>query len=908
MIELNNITKIYSTKKRVPVKALDNINFKLDEKGLVFILGKSGSGKTTLLNLIGGLDKYDEGDILVKGNSTKDFSTKDFDTYRNTFIGFIFQEYNIFDEFTVGKNIEIALELQGVKSNQKQIDEILKQVDLEGYANRKPSELSTGQKQRIAIARALIKSPDIILADEPTGALDSNTGKQMIQLLKRLSNEKLVIVITHDRELAESYGDRIIEISDGKVIHDSKKEINTKTFKKEEINFKKSKFPLKSSFQMGTNSIKRKPFRLAFTIMLSVFAFTLFAVTDTISNYNQSKVILNSMEESNINYLSFSKDKTFNCDRDLCGATPKFKDVDIDMFTNKFSGYEFTPVFKQLNGSFGESIYDYFENLVNKNKWHYYEDSTKLNGGIELSQELIDNYKLELIAGSLPVNNDEIVLSKYTYNVFKRYGYRSSADTKIDIKSPEELIDKKIKIDKYDFTITGIIDTNFNEERYQPLLERRKNEMNYDFDARLIRYEFEYALKHGIHNLAFVSPGFYNDIAKSPEGLFKIYEGEEPLHINYEKVSDAYDEYIIAYNQFSTSLPQDVYWKDGVERSKLQENEIIIPLDHLPNNNENFDNIPYFEHLLRNTTEELIDNFAKEHFSEIKEEFEGYKDSYYYYNYILNEDTNQYHEGKDFNYFEQLATQKILDEVYFPLYQDISLNFDYERVIYDYPVSIVGFSYNLDSNTLPTVVLSESMFNVIEEHAEGDYISLLTALKGDHNKDIQLINFGEITWGSSNVGTDYPIINEVTVTIDYADRTLDKLSQMALYVATGLAIFASILLFNFLSASIAAKKKEIGILRALGARGKDIFIIFLNEGLIITLISFLIASITTFGLTLYFNNILRTDYQLLISLLSFGVRQLFLTLIISIAVALIGTFIPIYKFARKKPIDVIKSI
>ena len=220
MLEIRNVTKTYRSKTGETVRALDGVSMTFPESGMVFILGKSGSGKSTLLNVMGGLDSCDAGEFIIKGRSSKSFAAADFDAYRNTFIGFIFQEYNVLDDFTVGANIGLALELQGKKATDKAVNGILAQVDLLNYAKRKPNELSGGQKQRVAIARALVKEPQIIMADEPTGALDSNTGKQIFDTLKALSKEKLVLVVSHDRDFAERYADRIIEMADGKVIED----------------------------------------------------------------------------------------------------------------------------------------------------------------------------------------------------------------------------------------------------------------------------------------------------------------------------------------------------------------------------------------------------------------------------------------------------------------------------------------------------------------------------------------------------------------------------------------------------------------------------------------------------------------------------------------------------------------
>ena len=223
MLTLKNLVKTYKTKGGEEVRALDGISIDFPEKGMVFLLGKSGSGKSTLLNVAGGLDIPDEGEIILNGTSSKNFTQTDFDSYRNTYIGFIFQEYNILNEFNIEQNLALALQLQNKPSDKQAIEDILAQVDLSDMGKRKPNTLSGGQKQRIAIARALIKNPEIIMADEPTGALDSKTGNQVFETLKKLSENKLVIVVSHDRDFAEKFGDRIIELKDGKIIHDYSK-------------------------------------------------------------------------------------------------------------------------------------------------------------------------------------------------------------------------------------------------------------------------------------------------------------------------------------------------------------------------------------------------------------------------------------------------------------------------------------------------------------------------------------------------------------------------------------------------------------------------------------------------------------------------------------------------------------
>ena len=219
MLELKNIYKTYSSKNGVTHRALENVSLKFDEKGLVFILGKSGSGKSTLLNLLGGIDSYDRGEISFYDKKFSSFKENDFDYYRNSCVGFIFQDFNLLDNLTVYENVRLALDLQSKKDHDK-IIELLDKVSVSHLKNRKISELSGGQKQRVAIARALVKEPKIILADEPTGALDSDTSTDIFKILQSLAKDRLVVVVTHNKELAYEYAERIIEIRDGFVLKD----------------------------------------------------------------------------------------------------------------------------------------------------------------------------------------------------------------------------------------------------------------------------------------------------------------------------------------------------------------------------------------------------------------------------------------------------------------------------------------------------------------------------------------------------------------------------------------------------------------------------------------------------------------------------------------------------------------
>ncbi|MBP5208729.1 MAG: ABC transporter ATP-binding protein, partial [Clostridia bacterium] len=219
MLQVRNLTKTYG-KGKLAVQALKGITIDFPETGMVMILGKSGCGKSTLLNILGGLDKPTSGDVIIDGAPFSSFNSRKYDDYRNTYVGFVFQNFNIIENRTVYENIELALSLQNGNTNIESIDDALSAVGLSGLGYRKPSELSGGQRQRVAIARALVKRPEVILADEPSGSLDSVTGDDLFVSLKKLSKERLVIVVTHDSEIAYKYGDRIIFLRDGVVTGD----------------------------------------------------------------------------------------------------------------------------------------------------------------------------------------------------------------------------------------------------------------------------------------------------------------------------------------------------------------------------------------------------------------------------------------------------------------------------------------------------------------------------------------------------------------------------------------------------------------------------------------------------------------------------------------------------------------
>lgn len=593
MLIVKNLKKTYKTKGGVEVHALDDVSVTFPESGMVFLLGKSGSGKSTLLNMIGGLDRVDSGEIIVKGKNSKTFSGSDYDSYRNTFIGFIFQEYNILNEFNVEQNISLALQLQGKPNDKKVVEEILEQVDLKGLGKRKPNTLSGGQKQRVAIARALIKNPEIIMADEPTGALDSNTGKQVFETLKKLSKDKLVIVVSHDRDFAEYYGDRIIELSDGKIISDTTKEyvtpdmvssnvhvindhtvaikdtsklsdedmkqiakvlkkqkgeavissgdhdltlvrqaihlnsdnssevfndtgdIETKEYDGSKTKFTKSKLPFARAFKMGSSNLKLKPIRFIFTTFLTIVALVMFGLTSTLMLFRESYSVYKALKSADytaeivskyykytdvqyeINYEKGTKVESSRWDSE---GEAYFDDEEIASMNKNNNSLTFAGLITFGNG-WGTSRYS-FENTEELNDYYRQE----IIGFCEADSQFIEKSNMQIIAGEYPTNSDEILISKYHYEVIKL--------CTTGINSYDNLINKNVKLEvrgnrstiTKNFVVSGIYDAGEIPSNYDSL--KSSDELS-ERDREKLQDNYAAYLSSSFQCVIFVHPDFY---------------------------------------------------------------------------------------------------------------------------------------------------------------------------------------------------------------------------------------------------------------------------------------------------------------------------------------------------------------------------------------------------------------
>ena len=415
MLKLEKINKSYNNQQ---ILKDITINFRKNE--FVSILGPSGSGKTTLLNIIGSLDKYDRGDLIINNKSTKSFTDKQTDAYRNSCIGFIFQNYNLISHLTIYENIEISLKLKGIKKEirNKKINNILKEVGLFEYKNKYSNQLSGGQIQRVAIARALINNPKIILADEPTGALDSETSAQIMKLIKKISKDKLVIMVTHNKKIAKDYSDRIIELKDGQIIKDNKPYNNV--INNEKILIEKTSMNFKTALiQSFKNIITKKKRTLLISIASSIGIIGL-GIVLAISNgmnkelktFEQNTLAnLPIMIEKEVIDLSTTNETKKNfSDKEIINKSTNNTSIHYNNIDNKYIDYInkldnnfYDGIIYQRNIKINTLLKDNNISLIDLNNY-YKQLPIKEN-----NMSYITNY-YDLLKGNLPTKKEELLL------------------------------------------------------------------------------------------------------------------------------------------------------------------------------------------------------------------------------------------------------------------------------------------------------------------------------------------------------------------------------------------------------------------------------------------------------------------------------------------------------------------
>ena len=587
MIELKNLNKIYRLKNGVTIEALNDVNIKLPKKGMIFIVGKSGSGKSTLLNIIGGLDSPTSGKIIVNNKNITNFKKEDFDSYRNTYVGFVFQEFNILNQFNVYENIELSLKLQNKKVNKNEVDELLKKLGIEKLGLRKTNELSGGEKQRVAIARALIKNPQLILADEPTGNLDEKSSKQIFDILKEISKEKLVVVVSHDVASANKYASRIIEIKDG-IVTDTDQVSEEKV---EDFELKKSKLPFLYSFKISLNNLKYKPTKLFMTILLTAISLIFMGFAVNCALFDKTLFLTKTMQ-NNENYIYDVYKSEFKYLEYLNNLKLDDKDKkEIEKVTKSKLNIAYS-----LYNNGNDLSFEFGSSDDNDN---YYKKITISN-----FIEVIDERILGKVIGRAPNKNNEIVIHKYLADYIIKYGIVTDNNIYYP-KDYNELISSKQKIKLGDniVYIVGIInddDTLYKEAESNGSFKTTELQ-NYVVDTYVNKATNVYV--KGFTNNVILKFDKYQTLTKTwiASGI------ESKIYLNE--------------NMKALEKKIDIVTKNGLKSiTKLEKDEVIISVDGIRKFDKNFDIKfnRFLETQSTNSYQEHLKTYLKQYLNEKK--------------------------------------------------------------------------------------------------------------------------------------------------------------------------------------------------------------------------------------------------------------------------------------------------
>lgn len=543
---LKNITKIY-TSDNISKVALDDVSLSFPVKGLIFILGKSGSGKSTLLNIIGGIDKATKGSITVGDYKLEELSSNDLTSYRNSYCGFVFQEYNLLENLNVYDNVKLALDLKGDKRDV--VTTYLNKVGLVGFEKKKISECSGGEKQRIAIARALIKEPKLILCDEPTAALDSKNSHKLMEILADLAQDRLIVVVSHNENLAKEYANGIIRLKDGKVIENSleneKKEIN--------VTFTKSKLNPLTELKIAMLGLVNHPVKFISNILLLSLSFLLLIFALLIMLFDSNSTHIKTIKNSNVSYVKVNK-------------------INNNYLVN-LNEYDASSLKENLNVNNIPIV----EEELNLNNVNYNDDLLYYNvlpKGYTYSSYLKD-FKVE---GKLPTSSKEIAVSKFLNEIIVHNGLNNK---KINSTLNEELV-----INNKTYLVTGIIDTNFPQyfddlktENNLSLVNDFNNYLTNDLASLIIFYEEEKANIIDISNNPILL-NFNNNI-RSNEILLVNDD------YNYQIIKDK-EGILIPINIYIDLLKDISYFKNTFDNFSLRNlnNDINYEVVGIVDNNE----------------------------------------------------------------------------------------------------------------------------------------------------------------------------------------------------------------------------------------------------------------------------------------------------------------------------------
>ena len=866
MLQLKNITKNYLSGDN-EVQALKGIDIEFRESEFVSILGQSGCGKTTLLNIIGGLDRYTSGDLIINGKSTKEFKDKDWDTYRNHSVGFVFQSYNLIPHQTVLANVELALTISGVgkAERRKRAIEALQKVGLGDQINKKPNQMSGGQMQRVAIARALVNDPDILLADEPTGALDSKTSVQVMEILKEISKDRLIIMVTHNPELAEKYSSRIVKLLDGKIIDDSNpyksSEEDVKKSKDKKDKSGKASMKFTTAVRLSLNNLMTKKGRTFLTSFAGSIGIIGIALILSLSHGMQSYI--NRVEEDTLSSYPLtiqeaSIDVTSMLEA-MMGNGEKEEHNDNKIYSRPIVNNILETVSTKLQTNNLEEFKKYLES-----------GDTDIKNYINAIQ-----YEYNLNLNIYKQNEDKTYQQVNPSKVFDELGFGEMMESR---QSTSSMMSGSMTMTQTDVWNEMLDNQNLLQSQYDVLAGKWPTKYN---EVVLIVDENNEVSDYTLYSLGI------KDIKELNESMEKI-KNKEKVEAG-ESESYSYDD-LLNY-KFKILLNTDYYKKSGNAWQDMSNDD-----EYMKNVVDNAEEITIVGIIKPN--EETVSSSGAGMIGYTKELKE----------YVI----NKINETEIVKEQKENPSINVFTGIEFPENQNSS--FDYSQLTDE---------QRMYMSTLSEAELAELMKNYAE-NSTATYDSNLSTLgvvdlnkpstiniypKDFESKDMITTRISEYNDKQTNDGKEENVITYtdiVGVMMSSVSTIIDVISYV-LIAFVGISLVVSSIMIGIITyISVLERTKEIGILRSIGASKKDVSRVFNAETLIIGLVAGLIGIVVTLLLNIPINMIIKSIVGIS-NISKLPTVGAIILVVISVGLTMIAGLIPARFAAKRDPVEALRT-
>lgn len=866
MLQLKNITKNYLSGDN-EVQALKGIDIEFRENEFVSILGQSGCGKTTLLNIIGGLDRYTSGDLIINGKSTKEFKDKDWDTYRNHSVGFVFQSYNLIPHQTVLANVELALTISGVgkAERKKRAIEALQKVGLGDQLNKKPNQMSGGQMQRVAIARALVNDPDILLADEPTGALDSKTSVQVMEILKEISKDRLIIMVTHNPELAKKYSSRIVKLLDGKIIDDSNpyksSEEDVKKARNKKDKSGKASMKFTTAVRLSLNNLMTKKGRTFLTSFAGSIGIIGIALILSLSHGMQSYI--NRVEEDTLSSYPLtiqeaSIDVTSMLEA-MMGNGEKEEHNDNKIYSRPIVNNILETVSTKLQTNNLEEFKKYLES-----------GDTNIKDYINAIQ-----YEYNLNLNIYKQNEDKTYQQVNPSKVFDELGFGEMMESR---QSASSMMSGSMAMTQTDVWTEMLDNQNLLQSQYDVLAGNWPTKYN---EVVLIVDENNEISDYTLYSLGI------KDIKELNESMEKI-KNKEKVEAG-ESESYSYDD-LLNY-KFKILLNTDYYKKSGNAWQDMSNDD-----EYMKNVVDNAEEITIVGIIKPN--KETVSSSGAGMIGYTKELKE----------YVINrinetEIVKEQKENPNINVFTGIE---------FPENQNSS--FDYSQLTDEQRMYMA---------TLSEAELAELMKNYAE-NSTATYDSNLSTLgvvdlnkpstiniypKDFESKDMITTRISEYNDKQTNDGKEENVITytDIVGVMMSSVSTIINVISYVLIAFVGISLVVSSIMIGIITyISVLERTKEIGILRSIGASKKDVSRVFNAETLIIGLVAGLIGIVDTLLLNIPINMIIKSIVGIS-NISKLPTAGAIILLVISVGLTMIAGLIPARFAAKRDPVEALRT-